>query len=57
MMKGGDIMTLNILFMTITIKRKQQTYEQFMHDQLTEQIIEESKHKQVSLGDFTRNTF
>ncbi|WP_185765824.1 YrzI family small protein [Niallia circulans] len=50
-------MTLNILFMTITIKRKQQTYEQFMHDQLTEQIIEESKHKQVSLGDFTRNTF
>jgi len=56
-MRGGDMMTLNILFMTITIKRKQQTYEQFMHDELMKQIIEESKQKQVSLGDFTRNTF
>ncbi|MCE4046958.1 MULTISPECIES: YrzI family small protein [Bacillaceae] len=50
-------MTLNILFMSITIKKNQKSHEQHMHDLLMEQLIEENNQKQLLLGDFPRNMF
>lgn len=50
-------MTLNILFMSITLKKRQKSYEQYMYEMEMEQLIEESKQKPALLGEFDRSMF
>ncbi|MCM3588845.1 YrzI family small protein [Mesobacillus maritimus] len=38
-------MTLNILFLTITLKKRITTLEEVMHDQQVEMFYEETKQK------------
>ncbi len=38
-------MTLNILFFTITLKKREQTLEQQVHNQVVENMYEENKRK------------
>jgi uncharacterized protein (TIGR02413 family) len=43
-------MTLNILFLTITIKRRKKSKEEIMHDQFVEKLFEDHYDRQ-----FTKN--
>ncbi|HWJ79588.1 MAG TPA: YrzI family small protein [Niallia sp.] len=47
-------MTLNILFVTITIKRKKITEEEYLHLQEIERMMEENKNKYIQSGHFSR---
>jgi len=38
-------MTLNILFFTITIKKRKVTLDEAIHDQMVEKIYEENKDR------------
>lgn len=38
-------MTLNILFFTITIKRRQSTLEEALHNQMVEKIYQENQER------------
>ncbi|WP_421380017.1 YrzI family small protein [Bacillus salacetis] len=42
-------MTLNILFMSITIKRRNRSFEEYDHDLRVSKRFEESKMKQESV--------
>ncbi|MBU8879477.1 YrzI family small protein [Bacillus sp. FJAT-29790] len=42
-------MTLNIFFLTITIKKRKLTVEEVLHDQMVEKIIEEHRDRQFTL--------
>jgi uncharacterized protein (TIGR02413 family) len=45
-------MTLNILFFTITIKKRQMTLEEIRHNEMVEKMIEENKTRQSMLRQF-----
>ncbi|WP_210366932.1 YrzI family small protein [Bacillus sp. REN3] len=45
-------MTLNILFFTVTIKRRQFTMEEIRHIEMVEKIHEENKTRQAWLRQF-----
>jgi uncharacterized protein (TIGR02413 family) len=38
-------MTLNLLFFTITLKKRELTIEEEMHDQVVENLYEENRRK------------
>jgi len=38
-------MTLNILFLTITLKKREHSLEEEMHNQVVENLYEENKRK------------
>ncbi|SEM30933.1 tandem small hypothetical protein [Mesobacillus persicus] len=38
-------MTLNILFFTITIKKRQSTLEEALHDQMVEKMYQENQER------------
>jgi uncharacterized protein (TIGR02413 family) len=42
-------MTLNILFLTITIKKRKVTMEEALHDEMMKQIQEEIRDRQFTL--------
>lgn len=42
-------MTLNILFLTITIKKRNMTTEELIHKERVEQLFEEHKDRQCSM--------
>lgn len=44
-----DEMTLNILFFTITIKKRKKTKEEILNQEFIEQIYEQNKDRQYSL--------
>jgi uncharacterized protein (TIGR02413 family) len=51
--KGGEpIMTLNILFFTITINKRQMSLEEIRHNEMVEKMIEENKTRQSMLRQF-----
>jgi uncharacterized protein (TIGR02413 family) len=51
--KGGEyLMTLNILFFTITIKKRKMSLEEMRHNERVEQLIEENKSRQAMLRQF-----
>ncbi|MEH7109546.1 MULTISPECIES: YrzI family small protein [Bacillaceae] len=41
-------MTLNILFLTITIARRQKSLEEALHQEMVEKLYEENKDRQYS---------
>jgi uncharacterized protein (TIGR02413 family) len=41
-------MTLNILFLTITIKRRKQSREEANHQEIVNQLYEKHKDRQIS---------
>lgn len=45
-------MTLNILFFTITIKKRKMSLEEMRHNERVEQLIEENKSRQAMLRQF-----
>jgi uncharacterized protein (TIGR02413 family) len=47
--KGGGSMTLNILFMTITINKRQRSSEEINHDVQVSKYFEETKIKNESM--------
>ncbi|TCN24626.1 YrzI family small protein [Mesobacillus foraminis] len=42
-------MTLNILFFTIIIKRRQMTQEEAEHNDMVEKLLEENKARQAKM--------
>ncbi|MBS4178422.1 YrzI family small protein [Lederbergia citrea] len=42
-------MTLNILFMTITIKKRKMTVEEALHHREVQKIYDENRDRQISL--------
>lgn len=49
-LKGGEsIMTLNILFLTITIKKRKYTVEEILHQEMVNKIHEEHRDRQFSV--------
>jgi uncharacterized protein (TIGR02413 family) len=46
--KEVKIMTLNILFLTITIKRRKQSKEEANHQEIVNQLYEKHKDRQIS---------
>lgn len=42
-------MTLNILFFTITIKKRHMTVEEAEHNQMVEKMLEENKVRQATI--------
>jgi uncharacterized protein (TIGR02413 family) len=42
-------MTLNILFMSITIKKRNRSFEEYDHDHIVSKRFEETKLKQESI--------
>jgi uncharacterized protein (TIGR02413 family) len=48
----NPIMTLNILFFTITIKKRQMTLEEIRHNEMVEKMVEENKTRQSMLRQF-----
>jgi len=42
-------MTLNIIFFTITIKKRKKSKEEFLNQEFIEQIYEQHKERQYSL--------
>ncbi|RIW37622.1 YrzI family small protein [Bacillus salacetis] len=42
-------MTLNILFMSITIKKRNRTFEEYDHDHIVSKRYEENKLRQESV--------
>ncbi|WP_074433040.1 YrzI family small protein [Neobacillus dielmonensis] len=42
-------MTLNILFLTITISKRKVTAEQARHQEMVEKIYEQHKDRQISM--------
>jgi uncharacterized protein (TIGR02413 family) len=52
-LKGGEpIMTLNILFFTITINKRQMSLEEIRHNEMVEKMIEDNKTRQSMLRPF-----
>nr|WP_251040825.1 YrzI family small protein [Bacillus sp. ISL-45] len=48
--KGGEpIMTLNILFFTITINKRQMSLEEIRHNEMVEKMVEDNKTRQTML--------
>lgn len=45
-------MTLNILFFTITIKKRTLTMEEIRHNEMVEKLLEENKNRQAMLRQF-----
>jgi uncharacterized protein (TIGR02413 family) len=45
-------MTLNILFFTITINKRQMTLEEIRHNEMVEKMVEENKNRQAMLRQF-----
>lgn len=45
-------MTLNILFFTITINKRQMSLEEIRHNEMVEKMIEENKNRQAMLRQF-----
>ena len=41
-------MTLNILFFTVTIKKRKTTIEEALHNQMVQKIYEENKNRQIN---------
>ncbi len=49
-LKGGElIMTLNILFLTITINKRKLSLEEIRHNEMVEKMVEENKNRQSML--------
>lgn len=46
------MMTINILFFTISFHSKKMTEEEVMHQQDIEKLIEENRNKQMSITRF-----
>lgn len=44
--KGGIYMTLNLLFITVTFNKKQETFEEALHNETVSKCYEETKAKQ-----------
>ncbi|MBS4191386.1 YrzI family small protein [Bacillus sp. FJAT-49705] len=42
-------MTLNIFFLTITIKKRELTIEEILHDQMIKKIQDENRDRQYTL--------
>ncbi|MEH7124038.1 YrzI family small protein [Bacillus sp. JJ1503] len=42
-------MTLNIFFLTITIKKRKQSVEEIMHNEMIHKIQEENRDRQYTL--------
>jgi uncharacterized protein (TIGR02413 family) len=45
-------MTLNILFLTITIKKRKMSLEEIRHNELVEQMVEENRCRQAMIRPF-----
>jgi uncharacterized protein (TIGR02413 family) len=45
-------MTLNILFFTITINKRQMSLEEIRHNEMVERMLEENKSRQAMLRQF-----
>ncbi|WP_223591264.1 YrzI family small protein [Neobacillus bataviensis] len=45
-------MTLNILFFSITIKKRNVTLEEAVHQELVEKLYEQNKDRQISMHRF-----
>lgn len=45
-------MTLNILFFTITIKKRKMSLEEIHHNQMVEKVIEENRSRQAMIRPF-----
>ena len=45
-------MTLNILFFSITIKKRNVTFEEAVHQELVEKLYEQNKDRQISMHRF-----
>ncbi len=46
---GGDTMTLNLIFITVTIRRNAKTLEQQLHDEQVKERFEELNIKKAEL--------
>ncbi|CAM3817633.1 YrzI family small protein [Mesobacillus zeae] len=42
-------MTLNIVFFTITIKKREATREEVFHEEMVKELFEETREKQVRM--------
>ncbi|MFD0827463.1 YrzI family small protein [Neobacillus sp. M.A.Huq-85] len=42
-------MTLNILFLSITIKKRRISVEEAMHQEMVERLYEENRDRQISM--------
>lgn len=42
-------MTLNILFFTITIKKRKKSFEEARHEEMVEKLYEQYKDRQISM--------
>ncbi len=47
-LKGGIYMTLNLLFITVTFNKKQQTFEEMNHNENVLKHFQDTKAKQYS---------
>ena len=45
-------MTLNILFFTITINKRQMSLEEIRHNEMVNQLIEENRSRQAMIRPF-----
>jgi uncharacterized protein (TIGR02413 family) len=43
-------MTLNLLFVTVTIKLKNKTMEQYQHEENVSRLYDEYKNRQTEIG-------
>lgn len=43
-------MTLNILFFTITIKKRKVSFEEAIHQEMVEKLYEQHKDRQISMN-------
>ncbi|WP_335487191.1 YrzI family small protein [Neobacillus niacini] len=48
-MKGCDSMTLNIFFISITFKKRQESLQQATRNEMVEKLYEQHKDRQVSM--------
>jgi uncharacterized protein (TIGR02413 family) len=46
---GGDCMTLNILFFSITIKRNKMNLEEAARQEMVEMLYEQNKDRQITM--------
>jgi uncharacterized protein (TIGR02413 family) len=51
--KGGELMTLNLIFLTVTLKKKQWTNAEIWQDIEMEKRITENRRKLDEMGYFT----
>lgn len=50
--RGGILMTVNILFLTIMVKKREISIEEAIHQEVVENMYENTKVQRISMYDY-----